>query len=157
MDTKQLITADNADRARNTAETTNAFLLLHRQLTGRILSCFFEVYWGLGSGFLESVYAHALAVEFQWRGIRAQREVPLAVTYRGVEVGLFRADLIVEKSILLELKTADRLTASHEAQTLNYLHATGIEVALLLNFGPRPTFRRVIVSANHLRSRQLLR
>ena len=98
------------------------------------------------------MYTHALAVELERRGIRAQREVPLTVTYRGVEVGVFRAGLIVESLVLLELKTAERLTAAHEGQTLNYLHATGIEVALLLNVGPRPTFRRVVVSAKHRRS-----
>jgi GxxExxY protein len=120
--------------------------LLHRTVTERVLGCFFEVYWALGPGFLESVYGSALAIEFERRGLAARREVALDVFYRRQNVGSFRADFVVEGTVLLELKTAERLTEAHGTQTVNYLHATGIEVGLLLNFGPRPVFRRFVLT-----------
>jgi GxxExxY protein len=122
--------------------------LLHGQVTSRILAGFFRVYTELGSGFLEAVYSRALAIELRQLGLQLDFEVAVAVIYRGHEVGFFRADMVVENRVLVELKAADRLVAVHEQQTLNYLNATNLEVALLLNFGPRPTFRRFLLTNN---------
>jgi GxxExxY protein len=146
MKTDQLITAETADRGRTRAGKSLGEQLLHRSVSERILGAFFEVYWGLGPGFLESVYGNALAFEFERRGIMFKREAPLTVFYRGQEAGSFRADFVVEEAVLLELKAVDRLLEAHSSQTLNYLHATGIEVGMLLNFGPRPIFRRLVLS-----------
>jgi GxxExxY protein len=103
----------------------------------------------LGSGFVEGVYAHALAIELRSVGLRVECEVPVSVYYRGVEVGRFRADQVVNGGVLVELKAADRLVKEHEQQVMNYLNATKLEVALLLNFGPRPTFKRFIFTNNN--------
>ena len=100
----------------------------------------------MGFGFVESVYERAMAIEMARRGLHGRRQVPLTVYYRGVDVGRFRADFVVENAVLLELKAVERLAAAHEPLTLNYLHATGIQVALLLNFGPRATFRRFVLT-----------
>ena len=80
------------------------------------------------------------------RGIRSEREVPLNVTYLGESIGDYRADLVVEGQIIVECKVAARILPIHEIQTVNYLKATTITVALILNFGPKPTFRRLVLS-----------
>ena len=160
--------AERADSCRNTTE--NGFAaeyaayvrntagapaggLLHAEVTHRILGCFFKVHWRLGYGFLESVYANALAVEFRRRRIAVEREAPLAVQYEGENVGLFRADFVVEQRVLVEIKSVERLVAAHEAQIINYLHTTGIQVGLLLNFGPRAVFRRLVATRQAGRDR----
>jgi GxxExxY protein len=113
-------------------------------LTDRIIGCFYSVYRGLGYGFLESVYERALLLELQMVGLKAEAQVPLTVLYAGHEVGEFRADVIVENRVLLELKAAKTIEPVFEAQLLNYLRCTEIEVGLLLNFGPEPQVRRFI-------------
>ena len=105
---------------------------------------FFEVYNELGAGFLESVYVESLAIALSQAGFAVQRERPLTVRFRGEVVGRFRADLIVGEVVLIEAKACPKLNPLHEAQTLNYLRATSLEVALLLNFGSRPQFRRLL-------------
>ncbi len=107
----------------------------HEELTAAILKCCFEVSNELGSGFLESVYEKALIVALAQTGLSVQSQVPLKVTFRGVIVGDFFADLIIEKKILIEIKSVSRLTPDHKAQVINYLNATGFEVGLLVNFG----------------------
>ena len=116
--------------------------LKHKELTERILKVYYEVYNEQGFGYLESVYERAMAIALADAGLRVQRQVPIAVYFRGQVVGEFVADLLVEDLVLLELKAARAIDSSHEAQTLNYLRATPIEVGLLLNFGPKPEFRR---------------
>ena len=123
--------------------------LLHRAITDRVLGGFFRVYRELGAGFLEAVYARSLAIELIEIGLELGSEVPVSVCYRGREVGFFRADLVVAGRVLVELKAAERLVAAHEQQVINYLNATQLEVALLLNFGPRPTFRRFVLTNNN--------
>src|SRR5437764_15389564 len=113
----------------------------HSELTDRIIRIFYEVYNELGFGFLESVYQRALSLALEQDELRIQRELPIPVWFRGVDVGCFRCDLLVEGVVLLELKTADKIDDSHLGQTLNYLRATPIETALLLNFGPKPQVR----------------
>ena len=107
----------------------------HEELTAAILKCCFEVSNELGSGFLESVYEKALIVALAQTGLPVQAQVPLKVTFRGVIVGDFFADLIVENKILIEIKSVSKLTSDHKAQVINYLNATGFEVGLLVNFG----------------------
>jgi len=116
----------------------------HRELTEKIIGVFYEVYNELGHGFLESVYEEAMAVALPQAGLKVERQVPLRVTFRGVVVGDFRADLLVESAVLLELKASRDIDPAHEAQLLNYLRATEIEVGLLLNFGPKPQFKRLV-------------
>jgi GxxExxY protein len=121
--------------------------LLHREVTERVIGLFFDVYNELGAGFLESVYAGALAVAVQQEGLRHRREAALEVVFRGVSVGLFRADLVIEDRVVVEVKAARTIDPVHEAQLINYLRASGFEVGLLLNFGPKATFRRLAYSA----------
>ena len=120
--------------------------MLNAALTDKILGAFFTVYRRLGSGFVEGVYAKALAIELELLGLRVVVESSVCVYYRGIEIGRFRADQIIEDLVLLELKTAERLITTHEQQVINFLNASRLEVALLRNFGPRPTFKRFILT-----------
>jgi GxxExxY protein len=114
------------------------------ELTGKILEGCFEVANELGHGFLESVYVKALIMVLRQKGLSVESEVPLQVMFRGHAVGDFYADMIVERLVLLELKAVKALTSEHQAQVINYLKATGIEVGLLVNFGtPKIEFKRL--------------
>jgi len=102
-----------------------------------------KVHRALGPGFLETVYANALAYELETQGFAFQSEQPLAVTYSGVIVGSYVADLIVGGALIVEIKAVLTLAKAQEAQLVNYLTATGIETGLLLNFGaPSLEFKR---------------
>ncbi len=94
-----------------------------------------EVHRTLGPGFLEAVYEHAMVHELELRQIPFERQAALRVRYKGVEVGEYRADIIVDRKIVLEIKASTVLTRAHEAQAHHYLAATGLRLALLLNFG----------------------
>jgi len=118
--------------------------LKHSDLTDKIIGVFYDVYNELGYGFLESTYAQAMVVALEEAGLTTAREVPVPVWFRGKKVGQYFADLVVDGTILLELKAARTVEAAHEAQLLHYLRATEIEVGLLLNFGLRPQFRRLL-------------
>ena len=109
--------------------------LKHRALTEKIIGIFYDVYNELGHGFIESVYEKALEFALSQNGISVQRQIDIAVWFRGKSVGQFSADMLVEECVLLELKACRALDSAHEAQLLNYLRATEIEVGLLLNFG----------------------
>jgi len=114
------------------------------ELTGKILEASFEVANELGHGFLESVYVRALIVALRQKGLAVESEVPLEVIFRGQSVGSFCADMVVERQVLVELKAVRALAPEHQAQVINYLKATGIEVGLLINFGtPRIEFKRL--------------
>ncbi|MGY0651376.1 GxxExxY protein [Luteimonas sp. A537] len=110
------------------------------------MGAFFDSYNELGHGFLESVYESALAIRLKECGLRVERQVAIAVRFHDQVVGEFRADMLVEGCLLVEIKAARHLTPTHDAQLLNYLKATRIRVDLLLNFGPRPGFRRRVFS-----------
>jgi GxxExxY protein len=105
------------------------------------------VHTALGHGFLEAVYRRAIAAELRQRGLHVETEVPFAIQFAGATVGEYRADLVVERKIVVECKVAEFLTAVHEAQLINYLRASGLELGLLLNFGSRATFRRLVCSS----------
>jgi GxxExxY protein len=119
--------------------------LKHAELTEKIIGVFYDVYNELGYGFLESTYFEAMALALEDAGLTVTREFPVPVWFRGRKVGQYFADLMVEGCVLLELKTARNLESAHEAQLLHYLRATEIEVGLLLNFGVRPQFRRLLI------------
>jgi GxxExxY protein len=115
--------------------------LLHENLSYAIIGAAMEVHSILGPGYLESVYQAALAQELRLRGIRFEEQKRLTVSYKGTPVGEYLADFLVEDCILLELKAVASLTDSHKAQVVNYLAATGLKLALLLNFGA-PSLQR---------------
>jgi GxxExxY protein len=117
--------------------------LKHKELTDTIIGVFFEVYNELGHGFLESVYEKAFEVALTAKGLDVCCQIAVPVWFRGHKVGDFTADVLVERTVLLELKAARTLDSAHEAQLLNYLRATEIEVGLLFNFGVKPEFKRL--------------
>ena len=113
-------------------------------LTRSIIGCAFSVSNELGCGFLESVYEKAMVVALNAQGIAVQVQAPINVYFRREVVGVFFADLLVEHQVIIELKAVKALSPEHQAQVINYLQATGIEVGLLLNFGrPRLEYRRL--------------
>jgi len=117
--------------------------MIHEELTEKILKACFEVSNELGCGFLESVYLKALLIALAQSGLKAHAQTPLTVMFRGQAVGDFFPDIIVEDTILLELKAVKALAPEHLAQVMNYLKATGIEVGFLINFGtPKLEYRR---------------
>ncbi|MFL5619526.1 MAG: GxxExxY protein [Gemmatimonadaceae bacterium] len=118
--------------------------LLERELTGAIIGAFFECYNRLEFGYLESVYRRALVVELQLQGHRCVREGLIEVLYKGVCVGNYRYDLLVDGRVLVEVKSGDSLPSTAKRQLLNYLRGTEIEVGLLLHFGPQPRFFRCV-------------
>ena len=118
--------------------------LKHGLITDQILRVFYEVYNELGHGFLESVYHRSFVMALKSVGLNVSTKVPIPVWFRGIRVGRFEADVLVEGCVLLELKAVRTLDSSHRAQLMNYLRATEIEVGLLLNFGEKPEFKRVI-------------
>ena len=127
------------------ARTTNdGGTMLHGDITGKILEGCFEVIRELGAGFLESVYEKALLVALRGKGLEVQAQVPMTVQFRGVTVGEFFADILVENKVIVEIKAHKALLPEHQAQLINYLKATGIEVGLLINFGqPKLEFKRL--------------
>jgi len=118
--------------------------LLEEKLTEQVIGVFFEVFNELGYGFLESVYENALLIALREAGLEAKSQAAIKVTFRGQSVGEFRADLLVENRLIVEIKAVSALHPNHEAQLFNYLKATGISVGLILNFGPKPGFKRKI-------------
>jgi GxxExxY protein len=138
------------DQPRTNAEERG--LLEHRELTEQIIGIFYEVYNELGPGFLESVYAKAMAVALQQAGLTVEREKPIAVHFRNTLVGDFWADIVVNGQAICELKASPSIHRVYEAQLLNYLRASDIEVGLLLNFGPKPQSRRLAFSNARKRS-----
>ena len=114
-------------------------------ITYRINGAIFEVNRELGVGFLEKVYQNALMVELADRKLKAESQVPITVRYKGVEVGEYFADIIIENQVILELKAIDSLQKIHEAQLLNYLKATEYKIGLLVNFThPKAEIKRFV-------------
>jgi GxxExxY protein len=118
----------------------------HAELTRQIVGVFFQVYGELGYGFLESVYRYAMTIALREAGLRIESEVELHARFRGRSIGTFRADLLVEGAVLVELKAARAIEQAHIAQLLNYLRCTVVEIGLVLNFGPAPKVRRLILT-----------
>ena len=122
-----------------------------------VIGAFFDVYNTLRFGFLEAVYVRALEYELRSRGLDAQREAPVTVQYKGQDVGLYRVDLLVDGWIVVEAKATKHLDPNARYQTLNCLRATGSSMGLLLHFGPRATFQRIVVQGGNARSAVLTR
>jgi GxxExxY protein len=122
--------------------------LKHSELTGKIIKAFYTVYNTLGYGFLEKVYENAMFVELQEMNLNVIKQAPIRVFYKEQEVGEYFADLIVENSVIIELKSAENLSKANESQLLNYLKATEIEVGLLMNFGTAAEYRRKVFENN---------
>ena len=120
--------------------------LKHEDVTEGIIKAFYHVYNALGYGFLEKVYDNALCHELRRYGFRVDSQLPITVWYQGIAVGEYYADVVVNHCVIVEIKSATTLVAAHEAQLVNYLKATNMEVGLLLNFGPKPEFKRKIFS-----------
>jgi GxxExxY protein len=125
--------------------------LFLERLTHSVIGAFFEVYNDLGFGFLEQIYVGALAVELRRRGHVVDLEVGSGVTYKGVEVGSQRLDMVVDKALVVEVKSTIDLHSSARRQLLNYLRATHLELGLLLHFGPKARFYRLISTQKHPR------
>ncbi|WP_162126620.1 GxxExxY protein [Flavobacterium phycosphaerae] len=117
---------------------------LHKKLSDSILKSYYEVYNNLGYGFLEKVYQNAMYLELKNQGYEVEAQKQIKVCYKEIVVGEYYADLLIENSIILELKACECLMDAHKAQLINYLKATDIEVGLLLNFGETPEFKRFI-------------
>ena len=116
-------------------------------VTYAINGAVFEVNRVLGPGFLEKVYENALLVELTGRGLKAESQVPIRISYKGRIVGEYVADMLVEEKVIVELKTVEELNRIHEAQLLNYLKATGIRVGLLVNFRhPKAEIKRMVLN-----------
>ena len=114
----------------------------HSKITDQIICSFYNVYNQLGYGFLEKVYERALVIELEDVGLSVVSQHPIKVMYNESCVGDYLCDLFVERSVIVEIKATRVLLPEHEAQLLNYLKATDIEVGLLLNFGPEPQVKR---------------
>jgi GxxExxY protein len=114
----------------------------HEELTEKIIKIFYKVYNTLGYGFLEKIYENAMMIEFRTAGIPAVSQSPIKVLYENEIIGEYFADISVDRKVILEIKATKNLIIDHEAQMLNYLKATDIEVGLLLNFGPEPVVKR---------------
>ncbi|MFZ4543734.1 MAG: GxxExxY protein [Saprospiraceae bacterium] len=120
--------------------------MIHEKLSNELIGIFYHVYSNLGHGFLEKVYQNSMYIELSNRNYQVETNKMMKVYYKGREVGLYYADLVVNDTIIIELKAHEQITPRDEAQLLNYLRATEIELGLLLNFGLKPQFTRKIFS-----------
>lgn len=120
--------------------------LLEATTTRKIIGAFYHVYNQLGFGFSEPVYQRALARVLERTGSLVNREWPATVAFEGEVVGEFRLDLVVDARVVVEVKAVEHFHPAHESQLLNYLRASGLEVGLLLNFGPKAAYRRLVVT-----------
>ncbi len=111
--------------------------LLYKDLSYRIVGLAMQVHRELGFGFSEKVYENALMMLLRQEGITALQQAPISVCFRGEVVGDYYADIVIEDSIILELKSVDRIIDAHRSQVLNYLKATGFQLAIILNFAKK--------------------
>ncbi len=118
--------------------------MLYAEMTDKIISAFYKVYNTLGYGFLEKVYENALAFELKQAGLNVLQQQNIRVFYEKQVVGDYFADIIVNDRVIMEIKAAEGLREEHKAQLINYLKATDKEIGLLLNFGKKAEFKRVI-------------
>ena len=124
-------------------------ILLHEDITSKIIKAFYNVYNELGYGFLEKVYERAMLYELELLGLKADNQTPVKVVYKNKIIGDYFADIIVEDKVIIELKAIEYVLPEHEVQLVNYLKATNIEVGLLLNFGPKPQYKRRVLTEEY--------
>lgn len=117
----------------------------HQEITSKIIKCAYTVHKNLGFGFLENVYQNALMIELANADLEAEKEKKIQVLYNGQVVGDYIADIVVEKKIICELKSTKEINPADEAQLVNYLKATGMEVGLLINFGEKVKVKRKVL------------
>ena len=122
---------------------------LHSELTSEIIKAYYKVYNELGYGFLEKVYENAMLIQLKNQGLNCLSQHSIEVFYNECRVGFYIADVIVESSVIIEIKAAEALCEEHEAQLINYLKATSIEVGMLLNFGKKAQFKRKVFSSEY--------
>ena len=116
----------------------------YEEISDKIINSFYNVYNTLGYGFLERVYENAMMIDLRKAGLNCENQVPIKVFYQNEIIGEYFADILVENKIIIELKAIKHITKQDEAQILNYLSSTKIEVGLLLNFGEKPEIKRKI-------------
>jgi len=121
---------------------TDSTNIKHQEITDKIIKIFYKVYGQLGYGFLEKVYENAMMIQLKKEGLPASAQSPIKVSYEGEVVGEYFADILVDNKVIIEIKGVKSLASEHEAQLLNYLKATDVEVGILLNFGPKPEVKR---------------
>jgi GxxExxY protein len=121
--------------------------MLHSDITEKIIKAFYKVNNTLGFGFLEKVYENSMVIELHKMGCKVLQQKNIKVYYESEEVGDYYADLLVDDLVIVELKAAEAIHEDHEAQLINYLKATEIEVGLLLNFGKKAEFKRKVFSS----------
>lgn len=122
---------------------------LHSDITELILKAFFNVYNELGFGFLEKVYERAMICELIDLGLEVESQKKLTVYYKKKNVGDYFADIVINQSVIIELKAVDNICPEHEVQLVNYLKATDIEVGLLLKFGKKPQYKRKVFTKEY--------
>ena len=120
--------------------------IVYPEMSKRIMGAAFNVSNSLGCGFLEKVYENALVVELTDSGLQCEQQVPYKIYYKQREVGTYVADIVVDRRVLLELKAVDKITAVHRAQAINYLKASGLKLAIIMNFAkPRLEYERIVL------------
>ena len=119
-------------------------IIIDKDLSYTIVGCGLAVYRELGFGFVEPIYAKALEIELKERGVFVEREHPIDVSFRQCVVGTYRADILVERRVIIEVKSTERLSDVAKRQLRNYLSATKLELGLILHFGPRFQSHRVL-------------
>lgn len=125
---------------------TNKKELLYKELSYKVTGLAMQVHTKLGYGFLEKVYENALMVLLRKEGITAEQQAPITVYFEGEIVGEYYADILIEEKIILELKATEKIVDNHVAQALNYLKATGLQLAILLKFGKeRLEYKRIVL------------
>jgi len=110
-------------------------IIIYKDLSYKLIGLAMRVHSGLGHGFLEKVYERALMILLRRENIESAQQAPITVTFEGEAVGDYYADILVENKIILEIKSAEKIIDAHRAQALHYLKATGLRLALILNFG----------------------
>jgi len=118
--------------------------MLHEELSNKVIGAFYKVYNTLGYGFLEKVYERSMCIELRKFGFKVESQKPIVVFYEDENVGDYFADMVVNDTLIIELKAAEGLIEEHEIQLINYLKATEVEIGLLFNFGKKPEFKRKI-------------
>jgi GxxExxY protein len=126
----------------NTPSAGSRPSIVEKHLSGVIVGCFFDVYNELGYGFVESIYARALDITLRDRGLQVDREYPIGVTFRGQQIGFHRIDMLVDHRVIVELKSSERLAETARRQLRSYVTALGLDLGMLLHFGPMPKFYR---------------
>jgi len=136
----------NANRSSDSQDSSRPEII-EKELSALIIAAFYEVYNALGFGFLESIYAKALEIALRRRGLFVEREVACEIYFMGERVGVHRADILVERRIVIEIKASQTLADFSKRQLLNYVTAFGLRLGILLHFGPKPSFHRVLGAA----------